>query len=121
MLIALASGSLTMTLPDGATQTVNLDNVVDVTVEITPEIIYGTTAATSGTGSLNVIPPAVPLAGGISTQLQSVITNDYAIRLHFNDNRFLDLLCGQQTGDGVLWVNTLAGANIGRAAIVAQM
>jgi hypothetical protein len=121
MLIALATGVMTMTLPDGTTQTVNLDNVVDVSAERGFRVIYGTTTATSGTGSLNVIPPAVPLAGGISTQLQSQQVDQYFVRLHFNDNRWLDLLCGEQTGDGVLWVNTLAGANIGRAAIVAQM
>ena len=89
MFIALATGIMTLTLPDGTTQTVNLGTVVDVTAEIAPQFIYGA-----------------------DTPSQVTRTNNYFVRLHFNDNRFLDLQMGKQTGAGSLWMNTLAGANI---------
>ena len=98
MLIALASGTLTATLPDGTTQTINLANVVDVTAEINPKFIYGA-----------------------DTPSQVTKTDNYFVRLHFNDNRFFDLRMGAQTGDGVLWVNTLAGANLCVTAIRGAM
>lgn len=111
---------MTLTPADGLDQVINLNTVVDVTAEVKAQYIYGTTAATSGTGSLNVMPQSLPLSGGISTQLQSEVVNEYFIRLHFNDNRWLDLQCGTLTGDGATWVNTLAGANIGVADILAS-
>lgn len=111
-----------MTLPDGTTQTVNLDNVVDVTAQAKPQIIYGSTTATPGTGSVMTTPPGNPPVGGISTTLQSTLTYNYSILLHFNDNRWLELECGKQTGtEGVNWVNTLVGANIGVTDIKAVM
>lgn len=122
MLIVLATGVMTMTLPDGTTQTVNLDNVVDVIAQAKPQIIYGSTSATPGTGSIMATPPGNPPVGGISTTLQSTLTYNYSIFLHFNDNRWLELECGKQTGtEGANWVNTLIGANIGVTDIKAVM
>lgn len=117
MVVTLATGVMTLGLSDGTNQVINLDNVVDVEATVNPQYTYGTTASTSGTGSLNVMPQSLPLSGGISTALQSEYVNQYRIRLHFNDNRWLDLYCGTLTNDGATWVNTLAGANIGVAAI----
>jgi len=98
MFVTLAPGLLTLTLPDGLNQTTQLSNVTDVTAELIPRSIYGADTAT-----------------------QVTTTFDYKVRLHLVDNRFFDILMGQQTGDGVLWVNTLAGANIAVADIQAQM
>lgn len=79
---------MTMTLPDGTDQTVNLSTVVDVTAEIAPQFIYGADTAS-----------------------QVTRTNNYFVRLHFNDNRFLDLRMGEQTGAGSGWTNDESGAN----------
>lgn len=121
MVITLASGVLTQTLAGGELKTINLDDVVDVETKPIPQIIYGSTTATPGTGSVMTTPPGNPPAGGISTVLQSTLTYNYRIRLHYNDNRFDDLRCGTLTGDGATWVNTLAGANIGEQAIRGAM
>jgi len=96
MLIALATGKITLTLTDGSTQVVSLENAVDVTAEVQPNKYWGADNATQTTD--------VP---------------QYFVRIHFNDNRFLDLLMGQQTGDGSTWANTLVGANAAVAAISA--
>lgn len=98
MLIALTSGLMTLTLSDGSTQVVNLSNVVDVTAEVQPNKIYGADNATQTTD--------VP---------------QWFVRLHMNDNRWLDLLMGQQTGDGSGWANSQSGANTAVAAIAAVM
>jgi hypothetical protein len=103
MNVTLATGILTQTLDDGTTYTVNLKNVTDFQVLVRQTPVAPTT-----------------LVNPIELNQTYTFDDQYVVRLSMNDNRFTDIV--METVDNQdTWVNTEAGANIARAAIVASI
>lgn len=100
--ITLGTRTLTATLADGTTQVFNLNNMVDV-----PAIRYP---------KYNTVPPAAS-SNPYETPTPTFTTN-YKVVLHFNDNRWLEIIMGTVGNQGT-WANTLTGANTAVAAISA--
>lgn len=90
---------MTLTLPGGTTQTVNLASGVDtVSAEVYTQYEYGA-----------------------DNSLQLTKVDKYFVRLQMKDGAWLDLRMGEQTGAGSGWTNDLAGANDAVADISAAM
>ncbi len=101
--VTLATGVLTQTLDDGTTYTVNLKNVTDF------QVLDGSTPVAPTT-----------LVNPIQLNQTYTFSDQYVVRLSMNDNRFTDIVMGTVANQAT-WVNTEAGANIARAAIVASI
>jgi len=101
--VTLATGVLTQTLDDGTTYTVNLKNVTDFQVLVRQTPVAPTT-----------------LVNPIQLNQTYTFSDRYVVRLSMNDNRFTDIVMGT-VDNQASWVNTEAGANIARAAIVASI
>ena len=101
--VTLATGTLTQTLDDGTTYTVNLTNVTDFQVLVRQTPVAPTT-----------------LVNPIQLNQTYMFADQYVVRLSMNDNRFTDIVMGEVANQGA-WLNTEAGANAARAAIVASI
>ena len=101
--VTLATGVLTQTLDDGTTYTVNLKNVTDFQVLDREQHNQPTT-----------------LVNPIQLNRTYTVASRYVVRLHMNDNRFTDIVMGTVANQGA-WLNTEAGANAARTAIVASI
>jgi hypothetical protein len=101
--VTLATGTLTKTLDNGETYTIALGNVTDFQI----------LSAGVPTASTTLVNP-IQLSQPYSRNTQ------YRVRLHFNDGRFDDIVMGEVANQAT-WVNTEAGANVARAAIVASI
>ena len=103
MNVTLASGVLTQTLDDGTTYTVALSNVTDF------QVLDGRTPVAPTT-----------LVNPIQLNQTYTFTDEYRVRLHFNDNRFTDIVMGTVANQPT-WLNTEAGANAARADIIGSL
>lgn len=91
--VTLGSGTLTVTLADGLPQVYNLANMVDVSATVWKK--YNTT------------PPAP--SGNPYNQPTPTSVDMYKVTLHFNDNRWLDIVMGT-VDNQASWTNDDTGA-----------
>lgn len=103
--IALGTGTITATLPDGTTQVINGQNVVDV--DNIRWRVYNTAPP--------ILDPNTPYNQPNPTSVPS-----YKVVLHFNDNRWMDIRMGT-IGNQATWTNDLTGANTAVTEIVAAL
>jgi hypothetical protein len=106
---------MTLTKSNGDLTVINLEDVTGIS--ILRRAVQ--TRANVGTGT-SVVQQYVPATNTFSNQVVTT-TYNFVVQLNLADNRMEQLEMGKQTGAGVTWVNTQAGANIAVAAIQAAI